>query len=174
MMGNNSVPVLATLFLLSYAKLFSIIISALSYTILCTSEGHKAVWSANGNVDYLSPKHVLLLVVTVVSLLFLWLPYTLILFLGQWLHMCNYGLIVRFLFKMKPFLDADKHRYWFGALHLVRAAILLVSSLIPADHSSIVTISILASAVVLTFFGNIVYQNAHVSLLNMGFFLNLI
>ena len=57
-MGNNSVPVLASLFLLSYAKLFRIIISALSYTILYTSDGRKAVWSADGNVDYLSPKHI--------------------------------------------------------------------------------------------------------------------
>ena len=75
------------------------------------------------------------------------------------IHMCHNQLIARFLFNIKPFLDShyvplkDKHRYWFGFLHLVRAAILLVSSLIPADHSSIVTISILASAVVLTLVG---------------------
>ena len=130
-MGNNSVPVLATLFLLSYAKLFRIIISALSYTILYTSDGRKAVWSADGNVEYLSSKHMFLFVVAVASMLFLWLPYTLILFLGQWLHICNYRLIVRSLFKIKAFLDAhygplqDKHCYWFGALHLVRTAILL-------------------------------------------------
>ena len=179
-MGNNSVPVLATLFLLSYAKLFSIIISALSYTILYTSEGHKVVWSADGNVDYLNPRHMVLFIVAVASLLFLWLPYTLFLFLGQWLHMCNCQLIARFLFKMKPFLDAhyapmkDKHRYWFGALHLVRAAILLVSALIPADHSSIVTISILVSVAVLMYFGSIVYQKPVVAMFNMGFFLNLI
>ena len=179
LMGNNSVPVLATLFLLSHAKLFRIIISALSYTILYTSEGHKAVWSADGNVDYLSPKHMVLFVVAVVFLLFLWLPYTLVLFLAQWLHMCNCQLIVRFLFKIKPFLDAhyaplrDKHRYWFGILHLVRAAILLVSSLIPADHSSIVTINILASSAVLMFFGSIVYNKTVVAMFNMGFFLNL-
>ena len=179
-MENNSVPVLVTLFLLSYAKLFRIIISALSYTILYTSEGRKAVWSADGNVDYLGIKHMFLFVVAMASLLFLWLPYTLILFLGQWLHMCNCRLIVRFLFKMKPFLDAhyaplkDKHRYWFGALNLVRAAVLLVSSLIPADHSNIITISVLTSAVLLTFVGIVVYQNTQVSLLNMGFLLNLI
>ena len=179
LMGNNSVPVLATLFLLSHAKLFRIIISALSYTILYTSEGHKVVWSADGNVDYLSSKHMVLFVVAVVFLLFLWLPYTLVLFLAQWLHMCNCQLIVRFLFKIKPFLDAhyaplrDKHRYWFGTLHLVRAAILLVSSLIPADHSSIVTINILASSVVLMYFGNIVYNKTVVAMFNMGFFLNL-
>ena len=56
-MGNNSVPVLATLFLFSYAKLLHVIISALSYTVLYTSEGHKRVWSADGNVDYLGPKY---------------------------------------------------------------------------------------------------------------------
>ena len=123
-MGNNSVPVLATLFLLSYAKLFRIIITAVSYTKLYTSESYKVTWSADGNVDYLSPRHMLLFVVAVVSLLFLWLPYTRILFLGQWLHICNCRLIVRFLFKIKPFLNThyaplkDKHRYWFGALHL--------------------------------------------------------
>ena len=179
LMGNNSVPVLATLFLLSHAKLFRIIISALSYTILYTSEGHKAVWSADGNVDYLSSKHVGLFAVAVVSLLFLWLPYTLFLFLAQWLHMCNCQPIVRFLFKIKPFLDAhyaplrDKHRYWFGTLHLVRAVILLVSSLIPADQSSIATINILVSSVVLMYFGSIVYNKTVVAMFNMGFFLNL-
>ena len=46
-MGNNSVPVLATLFLLSYAKLFRTIITALSYTIVYTSHGPKAVWTAD-------------------------------------------------------------------------------------------------------------------------------
>ena len=179
LMGNNSVPVLATLFLLSHAKLFRIIISALSYTILYTSEGHKAVWSADGNVDYLSSKHMGLFVVAMIFLLFLWLPYTLILFLAQWLHMCNCQLIVRFLFKIKPFLDAhyaplrEKHRYWFGTLHLVRAAILLVSSLIPVNHSSIATINILASSVVLMYFGSIVYNKTVVAMFNMGFFLNL-
>ena len=180
MMGNNSVPVLATLFLLSYAKLFRIIISALSYTILYTTQGHEAVWTADGNMEYLGPKHTPLFCIAVATFFCLWLPYTLVLFLGQWLYKCNLQLISRTLFKIKPFLDAhygplkDKHRYWFGALHLVRAAILLVSALIPADHSSIVTISILASAVVIMYIGSIVYQNTVVAMFNMGFFLNLI
>ena len=55
----------------------------------------------------------------------------------------------------------------------MRAAVLLVSSLIPAEHSSIVTINILASAVVLMYFGSIVYHKTVVALFNMGFFLNL-
>ena len=38
-MGNNSVPVLATRFLLSYAKLFRTIITSLSFTMLYTTQG---------------------------------------------------------------------------------------------------------------------------------------
>ena len=186
LMGNNSVPVLATLFLLSYAKLFRTIITALSYTVLFTSEENsdnlipKVVWSADGNVNYLSYNHLPIFAIAVATLLFLWLPYTLLLFLGQWLHKCNCRLITRLLIKMKPFLDAhygplnSRHRYWFGALHLVRAAILLISVLIPSDHSSIVVISTSVSAVLLMFFVSVVYHNSAVSLFNMAFYLNLI
>ena len=121
-----------------------------------------------------------LFVIAVATLFFLFLPYTLIIFLGHWPNMCHSGLIAKFLFNIKPFVDShyaplkDKHCYWFGFLHLVRAAILLITSFIPADHSNIVTISILASSVALTFVGTIVYQNAHVSYFNIVLFLNLI
>ena len=81
--------------------------------------------------------------------------------------------------KIKPFLDAHygplkgSHCYWFGALHLVRATILLISALVPSDHSNIVAISTAASAVLLMFFGSVVYHNSAVSLFNMAFHLNL-
>ena len=148
---------------LSYAKLFRTIITAQSYTTLCSSQGHKAVWSADGNVDYLGPKHAPLFTVAVTVPIFLWLPYTLLLFLGQWLHRCNCKLIDQKLMKIKPFLDAyygplkGKHHYWFGTLLLMRVVILLVSALIPANHSVIlnfsviVTFSVSVSATVLIF-----------------------
>ena len=106
MMGNNCVPVLATLFLLSYAKLLRTIITALSYTIMYTSHGPKAMWNSDGNVDYLGPKYAPLFATAMAVLLFLWLPYTLLLFLGQWLPRCNCRLVIRTLMKIKPFLDA--------------------------------------------------------------------
>ena len=185
-MGNNSVPVLATLFLLSHAKLLRTIITALSYTMLITSQENddkfitKAVWSADGNVDYLGSRHSPLFAIAVFTLVFLWLPYTLLLFLGQWLHRCNCRLVTKLLINMKPFLDAHygplkgRYRYWFGALHLVRAAILLISALVPSDHSSIVAITSSASAALLMFFGSVVYCNSAVSLFNMAFYLDLI
>ena len=184
-MGNNSVPVLATLFLLSYAKLFRTIITALSYTLITSQENDnkfitKAVWSADGNMDYLGSKHSPLFAIAVATLVFLWLPYTLLLFLGQWLHRCNCRQVIKTLVSMKPFLDAHygplkgRHRYWFGALHLVRAAILLLSALVPSDHSSIVAITSSGSAVMLMFYGSVVYQNSAVSMFNMAFYSNLI
>ena len=142
MMGNNSVPVLATLFLLSYAKLFHTIITALSFTMLSITHGRKAVWSADGNLDYLGPQHPPLFAVAAATLLFLWLPYTPLLFLGQWLHRCNCRLITCTMMKIKPFLDAHygplngHHRYWFGALRLVRAVNLLISAVIPANRAN--------------------------------------
>ena len=177
-MGNNSVPVLATLFLLSHAKLFRTIITAFSYTMLITAGENddkfisKVVWSADGNVDYLGSKHSHTCI-PVASI------HTTILFLGQWLHRCNCGIVTKFLVNMKPFLDAHygplkgRHRYWFEALHLVRAAILSISALVPSDHSSIVAISTSVSAVLLSYV-SVVYQSSAVSTFNMTFYSNLI
>ena len=178
-MGNNSVPVLATLFLLSYAKLLHTIITALTYTMVYTSHGPKAVWTADGNVDYLGPQHAPLFATAVAVLLFLWLPYTLLLFLGQWLHRCNCRLVVHLLMKIKPFLDAHygplkgKHRYWFGTLLLVRAAILLISALVPANRSSIIVLCISVFAIMLAYFGQLVYRNLAVAMFDIASFVNL-
>ena len=179
-MGNNSVPVLATLFLLSYAKLLRTIITSLSYTTLHMSHGQtRSVWSADGNIDYLGPKHAPLFTAAFVTLLLLWLPYTLLLFFGQWMHKLNCRMIERMLFKIKPFLNAHygplkgRHHYWFGFLHLVRTTILLVSEVVPVDHSNVVNVSILVSAILLMYIGSLVYHSTAVSMFEMAFYMNL-
>ena len=179
LMGNNSVPVLATLFLLSYAKLFRTIITVLSFTTLSSAHGSEVVWSADGNLDYLGPAHAPLFAVAVATLLFMWLPYTLIIFLGQWLYRCNCRFISKMLIKYKPFLDAyygpfkGNHRYWFGALLLVRAIVLLISALVPADHASVVVYAITVCSFVLTAFALIVYQIFTVAMFEVALFINL-
>ena len=178
-MGNNGVPVLATLFLLSYAKLFNTIITAMSYTTLYTTQGQKLVWSADGNLDYLGPKHIPLFCVAVAALVFLWFPYTLLLLLGQWLHRLNCHIITHMLLNLKPFLDAhfaafkDKHRYWFGFLLLVRAANLLISAIIPDNTTGIVEFSTAILSILLTFWGQKVYRSIAVGTFGTGFLLNL-
>ena len=73
--GKNTVPVLATLFLLSYAKLIQLIVTALSYKFVEFPYSKKAVWSADGNIEYLENPHLLLFLAAVAILMFLWLPY---------------------------------------------------------------------------------------------------
>ena len=178
-MGNNGVPVLATLFLLSYAKLFNTIITATSYTTLYTTQGQKLVWSADGNLDYLGPQHIPLFCVAVAALVFVWFPYTLLLLLGQWLHRLNYRIITRMLLNLKPFLDAhfaafkDNHRYWFGFLLLVRAAYLLISAIIPDSTTELVEFSTAILCILLTLWGQIVYCSRAVWTFGTAFLLNL-
>ena len=179
LMGNNGVPVLATLFLLSYAKLFNTILTALSYTTLYTTEGQELVWSADGNIVYLGPEHAPLFAVALAILLFLWLPYTLLLLVGQWLHRFNFNIITHCLLKVKPFLDAHyavfkpRHRYWFGLLLVVRASALLSSAVIPPDNIRIIIFLIGISFIVLTYLGQNVYYNSVVSNFSNALFMNL-
>ena len=187
--GNNSVPVLATLFLLSYAKLLGIIITSLSYTVLEYPGGQKVVWSADGNIDYLGAKHAPLFVAAVATLLFLWLPYTVLLFTGRWLYKCKLSLINRMLIKLKPFLDAhygplkDSHHYWFGVLLLVRAVILLISALVIKNNFSVFIFSISIATFVLIIalmaFSHIgidlrAYRSKAVSFFEYSIFVNLV
>ena len=178
-LGNNGVPVLATLVLLSYAKLLNTIITVLSYTTLYTTEGQVLVWSADGNLDYLGLKHALLFGVAVAFTIFLWLPYTLLLLFEQWLHKINSRIITHVLIKLKPFLDAHyavlkgQHRYWFGVLLLSRAAILLSSAIIPEDSDKILAFAIVLCSMVLTFWGHHVYHNTATGTLSTAIFLNL-
>ena len=179
MMGNNGVPVLATLFLLSYAKLFNTILTVLSYTTLYTSDGQELVWSADGNIVYLGHEHAPLFAVAVATLLLLWLPYTLLILVGQWLHRFNFRIVNRYLLKLKPFLDAHyaafkpRHHYWFGLLLVIRAATLLSSAVIPSDNANIVVFSIALSSVLLTYWGQNVYWHSATTNFSIAFFINL-
>ena len=88
--GNNAVHVLATILLLSYNKLLRVIITA--YTIQVESDhiGEERVWAYDGNISYLGSKHSILFTVSTAVLLFLWLPFTVLILLGHWLQRYNH------------------------------------------------------------------------------------
>ena len=68
--GNNSVAVLATLFLLSYGKLFKNITNVLTYTDLRDwNNTVHSVWALDGNVSYDDPRHIGLIVVALIFFL---------------------------------------------------------------------------------------------------------
>ena len=80
MLGSNPVPVLATLILVSYAKVLGTLI-----TLVYPVNYSRKVWLHNANVDYFSGKHIPLFLVAIL-VFFLFLPYTFLLLFGQWLQ----------------------------------------------------------------------------------------
>ena len=103
--GRNAVQVLATLFLLSYAKLLRITITAFSFTVLEYPDGSvKRIWLYDGNVEYLKGKHIALFVAAVLLLVFISLPYTAALLFIQCLQYRSRYRILAWVRRLKPFL----------------------------------------------------------------------
>ena len=139
LLGSWSVPTLATLLFLSYTKLLRTIITALelsrltNYTYPNISSYY--VWSIDGRLYYGQFPHITLLLMAIGCLLILWLPYTTLLFLMQWLRRIPNFMISKWIMRYKPVIDAyfaplkDKHHYWFGVLLLSWGILLLTSTL---------------------------------------------
>ena len=134
--GRNAVPVLATLFLLSYAKLLRIITVFQSTGLNYPDNFVRKVWFYDGNVDYFKGKHIPPFIAALL-LLFISLPYTAIIISIQYLQKrSSYRSRVLFwVQKLKPLLDAytgpykGKHSYWTGLLLLVRIVLFLIFSM---------------------------------------------
>ena len=190
LLGRNPVAVLATLFLLSYAKLLRAIIAVLSFTFLEYPNGTKvAVWLYDGNIEYLSSKHIPLFTVSIVCLVFLFLPYTLLLFLGQWLRAKSRWKVLSWIndYRVIPFLDAyhapytEKHRYWTGLMLLFRCTLFLVFAFNTLGDSNINLLTIITAASVkfvimacCALFGNGIHKTHYLSILEILSNLNLL
>ena len=181
-LGNNPIAVLATLFFLSYAKFLRTIISALSITFLEYPDGNVAVWRPDGNIRYLSGKHIPLFITAMASLLFVFLPYTLLLFLEQWLQMKSKWMMLSWIKKtrVKFFLDAyrapyaDKHRYWTGLLFLVRCILFLAFATVGDASANLFAVSSAVIALLtLGFVVRGVYRSPYIGALEASFLLNL-
>ena len=184
MYGNRAVPVLATLFLLSYMKLLRIAVTSLSFSILISyPEGSTlAVWAVDGNLTYFGGPHVALMLIALIVFACLWLPYTLTLLLHQQLQKVSYFKLLRFINKLMPFYDVhfapikDKHRYWFGVLLLTRGILLLSygSTFAIPQNTSLLILLVLGALVL--FYMTIVqpYKSTVVLTLQSSFLLHLI
>ena len=85
LLGSNPVSVLATLILLSYAKVLRTLIAVFYITYLEYPANSTRVWLYDASIDYLVGKHIPLFLVALL-VFFLFLPYTLLLLCGQWLQ----------------------------------------------------------------------------------------
>ena len=182
LLGSSPVPVLATLFLLSYAKLLRTIIAVLSLTILYHPYRTEIVWVQDANIPL--TKYIPLVLVAVLFLILLFLPYTLLLLVGQWLqpksHLCFLSWVRNP--NVKAILDSYhahyklKHRYWTGLLLLLRCALYLVFAFNVTGDDSInllvISATTLGTSVIFGLVG-MVYNCWYLNALELSFILNL-
>ena len=178
--GRNSVSVLTTLILLSYAKLLRTILVILKFTVLNYPDGMRVVWSFDGNVPYFGLKHSFLFVMAVILLLLLGLPYTFVLFFIQCLRRYSHYRLLRWVNKLLPFFDSylgplkNKHHYWIGLGLLTRLALLLASaiSLTTIPITTELIVAIIVSLLILPVLS--VYTQWQLGLLEGCFLVNLV
>ena len=184
--GNRAVPVLATLFLLSYMKLLCTVTSIYMFSDINTVQHPRkskiTVWSVDGNVDYFGLPHVLLLVAALVVQLFLWLPYTLTLLLYQQLQKISHIRVFKLITQLKPFFDVHfapfkpVHRYWFGVLLLVRGALLINFSTSFATPKNTNLLLLLITIIILLLYMNTAqpYRNKLILIIQSSFLANIL
>ena len=182
LIGDRAVPLLATLFLLSYTKLLRTVMTILEFggLILYPDEINITVWYLDGNLSYCQHPHIYIFIAAITTLFFC-LSFTLFLLLIQCWRRISHLRLLRWINKFIPFYDAyfaplkDKHHYWFGTLLLVRIALLIsftaTSSILPFISLLILQLT----SVVLLFYTSIrhVYKSRLVRMLESTSLLNL-
>ena len=186
-LGQNPVAVLATLLLTSYSKILTAIITPLTKTYLYRSvhsdfESSSTVWLFDANRAYFrDPGHVVLGLFAFFALLFLFLPYTILLLFGHWIQTKSQWRVLSWINKLKPFMDAyyapykNKARYWTGFLLLTRCGLFLTFAF-NSDGGSGSRVNLLAvssACIALAVLKERVYDKHYNDILESFFILNL-
>ena len=136
---KNPVATLATLILLSYAKLLHTVIAALSSVVLHypgPDGGHyKLLWLPDVSVEYLKGRHIALFIAAV-FILVAGIIYTTILFSWQWILCFNQWTLLKWTRNQKLALFIEtyhapytpRNRYWTGLLLFVCAILYIASA----------------------------------------------
>ena len=181
LIGNNPIAVLATLLLMSYNKVLKIMIDVYSFAPLDYPQHNtRLVWLKDGNVVFLGSGHLLLTVVTSLVLVFIFLPYTLLLLLGYKLYGFSGRKGLRWLNRLKPLLDSyyapyNTHtRYWTGFLLFVRCVLYSVFSLGDTHKSHLSIIITFTALVGVVWTSSKVYISRIANIVEVSVYLNLI
>ena len=182
---RDPVATLATLILLSYAKLLSVTITALSFAILDYPDGSRqTVWLPDGNVKYFQGKHIALVLMALLIIL-IGVPYTILLFLWQWLVRVPEWKVFKWTrnTKLNAFVSVhhvpynSKYRYWTGLRMLVRVVLYISASVTVSGDpqtSLLVTILILGILSMKDITGVRVYKKSFVNIIEIGLYVNLL
>ena len=183
---RDPVSTLATLILLSYAKLLSVTITVLSFAVLDYPDSkQEIVWLPDGNVKYFQGKHIPLALVAI-FIIIIGLPYTILLLLWQWIVRVPRWKI--FIWtrnaKLSTFIttynvpQSSKYRYWTGLLLLVRVVLYVTASVTVSTNSQ--TLPLITGVLIgILFcikgvFGVKTYKNSIVNVVDTVNYLNLL
>ena len=183
LIGSRGVPLLATLFLLSYMKLLRTAVDATSVAVI-TQYPQKtyAVWYLDGNLCYCQHPHIYLFIAAIGTLVFLWFPYTLLLLFIQPLRRVSHPRPLKWINKLIPVYDAyfsplkDRHQYWFGTMLLVRGILLILLTVTSMANPELNVFILFLFIALLLFYVSVkyVYKRMTVRLLESATLLNLI
>ena len=182
---RNPVSTLATLLLLSFAKILQTGITTLSYATIEYPDGHKAiVWWPDASVDYLAGKHIILFFIATVILLGS-LIFTFFVFCWYWFRFCPGWKIFFWVTNLKfnTFIDAytlpyvSTHRYWTGLMLLLRFVLSLIPALNHSGNPKVVLAFITFTIGLVLFLKSLVgrvYAKRGIDILETLFLLNLL
>ena len=178
--GSNTVSVLATLFLLSYAKLLRTIVDAISFTTLTDQHGDtSSVWLLDGNRPAMKGGHIALVVISVITMVAFVIPFTTLVLLAPCLQARSGYRLLRWVNKIKPLLDAyqgpykDKFRFWTGLTLVLRLGLVAVFGGNALGNPRINLFSVIIVVLVLINNGNRAYKKTWLNLLESSFLFNL-
>ena len=184
LVGSNPIAVLATLLLMSYNKVLKVIIDVYYFVNLeYPNEKYVRVWMKDGNLLYLDSKHLVLSVTTFSVLVFVIIPYTTVVVLGQWLYRFRNRKYLQLMTKLKPLLTSyfspykPRTRYWTGLLLLVRCTLYAVFSFNPlggANYSLLATIIVFSAVGALSWLNKGIYKHFYMDVIEVSLYLNLI
>ena len=177
LMKNNGTKVLATLMLLSYAKLMRAIVASFAGMHIGPNSH---VWYYDGSQPYFEGVHMLLFLNAILFSVVL-LPFTLVLLFIKQLPRLTSLKMLRWLNKLKPLFDAftgpymDEYRFWVGLKLLTRIMVLILGSTI-TDDVFVLLVVIATCALLLSanyFYGTRIYKKRSVNIIEALLLLNL-
>ena len=183
--GSHAVPALATLFLMSYTKILLTVTNALSMIRLPCNDSILTVWSVDGNIEYGSGKHLILVVVSC-GVLVIGLAYPILVFCAPLLERYSHKCIPQHRWnpvaKFKPLFDAyggpykDKYRFWTGVTLMVRLTLTVTFSFTSGKFAVVnafIIISCVVGILTLWSFTKGVYIKTYLNLLEAFYLLNI-
>ena len=184
---RDPVATLATLTLLSYAKLLSTTIAVLSFAILRHPDGSRTtVWLPDGNVQYFHGKHIPLAIVAILIVL-VGVPYTHLLFFWQWIMRTSHrNCFSRSIWNSK--LNAIittyhapynyEYRFWTSLLLIVRVVLYLTAAVTESKNPTVPLLMTLLLMSVLLFLkgaaGIRLYKKIFVDIVETAILVNLL